>query len=314
MIVVSPQARITLRHPAYHVVPAEDGRIAVLPPNSGTGTFLGPDLTALCGFSIPQRSSQAALSPDGSMLAVTASDGITFYSTATFEKTNYMNDAYQCCLFGSDGLFWTSSRFTALTAVLEAWDLSKETRIAKAKIADPFGDSTFLLFPHPLPNSVVVWVAAGQDGQALFFASLDGETIQVNLFEEQDFISPPAFSQNGREFLIAADGNLYRYLYPNGPLLAQMDQLAEDEHAGENICYLDDGHALMTSTAGKMFIVDVFKMKVVDEVRIEGEDPRPVSHLVRLADGRFLSVHRDLNGTPDLARDRLLVWPSPAWR
>src|SRR5208282_3542923 len=104
MIKVAPQALITLHHPAYHVVPAEDGRTAVL-SNSGIGTFLGRDLTVLSGFSIPQRPSQAALSPDGSLLAVTASDGITFYSTCTFEKNNYMNDAYQSCLFGSDSLF-----------------------------------------------------------------------------------------------------------------------------------------------------------------------------------------------------------------
>jgi hypothetical protein len=313
MIKVSPQARITLRHPAFQVAPAKDGRIAVM-SNSGIGTFLGRDLDVLSAFSIPQRPWHAVLFPDGSLLAVTASDGITFYSTATFEKTHDMNDAYQWCLFGSDGLFWTSARFTPLTAVLEAWDLSRKTRIAKVKIGDPFGDSTFLLFPHPLPNSVVIWAAAGQDGQVLFWASLDGETIQVSPFDQQDFTLPPAFSPSGKEFLIISEGQLYRYEYPNGPLLAQMDQLAEDEYAGENICYLDDRHALVTSAEGKLFVVDVVDMKVHDEVSLVGEDPRPVSYFVRLAGERFLSVHRDFNGTPDLACDHLMVWPSPMWR
>jgi hypothetical protein len=313
MIKVAPQARLTLQHRANHVAPAKDGRSAVL-ANSGKGTLLGSDLTVLSEFSIPQRPSQAALSPDGTLLAVTASDGITFYSTATFEKTHYMNDAYQWCLFGSDGLFWTSSRYTPLTAVLEAWDLSNKTRIAKVKIADPFGDSTFLLFPHPVPNSAVVWAAAGQDGQVLFWASLDGETIQVNRLEEQDFTSPPAFSPSGKEFLITTDGNFYRYTYPNGPLLAQMDLSAEDEYAGEDICYLDDRHALVTSAEGKLFVVDVVDMKVHDEVSLVGADPRPVSYFVRLAGERFLSVHRDFNGTPDLVCDHLMVWPSPLWR
>lgn len=313
MIKVTPQAQITLSHPAYQVAPAEDGRIAVM-SNWGVGTFLGPGLSVLSSFSFPQRPSHAALSPDGSSLAIAASDGITFYSTATFEKNRYMNDAYQWCLFGSDCVFWTSSRFTTLTTVLEAWDLFNETRIAKAKIADPFGDSTFLLFPHPLPNSVVVWAAAGQDGQRLFWASLDGETIQVTPFVQQDFTLPPAFSPSGKEFLIVSEGQLYRYEYPNGPLLAQMDQLSEDEYVGEDICYLDHRHALLTSAKGRLLVVDVVTLKVLEEVSLVGESPQPVSHFVRLADGRLLSVHRDLNGPSDLACDRLMVWPSPVWR
>jgi WD40 repeat protein len=313
MIKVAPQAQIALRHRADHVTPAKNGRIAVL-SNLGVGTFLWDDLTLLSEFSIPQRPSQAALSPDGTLLAVTASDGITFYSTTTFEKVHYMNDAYQWCSYGSDGVFWTSCRFTAHTAVLEAWDLSKKTRIAKVKIGDPFDDSAFLLFPHPLPNSVVVWAAAGQDGQVLFWASLDGQTIQVDRFDEQDFTSPPAFNSSGKEFLISDEGSLYRYLYPSGPLLAHLDHLAEDEYAGENICYLDDGQALVTSAEGKLFVVDVVDMQVHDEVSLVGEDHRPICYFIRLAGGRFLSVHRDFSGTSDLARDRLMVWPSPTWR
>ena len=248
------------------------------------------------------------------MLAVTASDGITFYSTTPFEEIHYMNDAYQWCLFGSDGLFWTSSRFTPLTAVLEAWDVSKKTKIAKVKIADPFSESMFLLFPHPVPNSVVIWAAAGQDGQTLFWASLDGETIHITPFAQQDFTLPPAFSPSGKEFLIISEGKLYRYEYPNGPLLAQMDQLAEDEYAGEDISYLDDRHALLTSDKGRLLVVDAVELKVLEEVSLVGENPQPVSHFMKLAGGRFLSVHRDLNGTSDPARDRLMVWPRPAWR
>src|ERR1700688_1988561 len=98
MIKVIPQAQIALQHNALHLAPAEDGHIAVL-SSAGIGTFLDRDLTVLSSFSIPQRPSQAALSPDGCLLAVTASDGITFYSTPTFEKTDSMNYPYQWCLF-----------------------------------------------------------------------------------------------------------------------------------------------------------------------------------------------------------------------
>jgi hypothetical protein len=335
MIQITPQAQITLQHPAFHLAHAEDSRIVAL-SKSGQGTFLAPDLTVLSTFSIPRELSQAALSPDGSLLAVTAADGITFYSTATFEKTHYMNDAFEWCLFGSATLFWTSSRFTELTAVLQAWDLPKKTMIAKTKVADPFAGSTFLLFPHPSPHSAVIWAAAGQDGQRLLWASLEGDTIRVSRFEHEDFTSPPAFSPRGTELLFTTEGQLFRYPYPNGPLLAKMNQVTEDAYIGDDVCYLDDTHALLTSTEGRLFVVDVVNMNVLHEAVIVGYEPRPtsalnprlypkpeddhrlgsdLSHFVKLADGRFLSLHRDLSAANlDRACDRLMVWPAPAWR
>jgi hypothetical protein len=44
-----------------------------------------------------------------------------------------------------------------------------------------------------------------------------------------------------------------------------MDQLAEDDYVGEDICYLDDSHALLTSAKGRLFVVDVVRLKVLEE-------------------------------------------------
>jgi hypothetical protein len=86
MIKVAPHAHVALGHHALNLVPAEDGHIAVF-SSAGTGTLLTPDLTVLSKFSLPHQPLQAALSPGGSLLAVTASDGITFYSTAPLKNT-----------------------------------------------------------------------------------------------------------------------------------------------------------------------------------------------------------------------------------
>ena len=40
-------------------------------------------------LSIPNQPLEAALAQDGSELAITAADGISFYSTSTFDKTGY---------------------------------------------------------------------------------------------------------------------------------------------------------------------------------------------------------------------------------
>jgi hypothetical protein len=146
----------------------------------------------------------------------------------------------------------------------------------------------------------------------LFWASLYGDAIQVTRFDPLMYTSLPAFSPSGREFVVTDEGKLYRYAYPNGPLLAQTRRFPEDEHAGEDVCYLNEKHAVLTSAKGKLFIVDALKMKVIDELSLTGVEPRQVSRLIKFSDGRFLSAHRDFAGkNADGVCDRLAVWPAP---
>jgi len=297
---ISTQSRTTLEHPASSLSAAEDGRIIVL-SRQGEGTFLSPGLTTVSRFSIPNLPSEAALSLDGLELAVTAADGISFYSTSTFERTAYLNEAFQSCLYGSPDLFWTCSRFTPQTAVLEAWNRGSKTRIARLKIGDPFGDSHFLVWPHPVAKSVVVWAAGGQDGQFLFWASLDGDTIRLVRFEDLDFCTPPAFSPGGSEFLVTREGQLLRYAFPDGPRLGEMNELVEDQQIGDYVSYLDDRHALVGSMEGRLFLLDVDDMDILDEVALDGPD---LTFFRRIPGNRFLSVHRDRSAT----HDHLMVW------
>jgi hypothetical protein len=300
MFNIAAQGRIILEHPASFFGAADDGRIIVL-SRQGQGTFLTPDLSILSRFSIANQPSGLALSLDGLELAVTAADGISFYSTSTFEKTGYLNDAFLSCLYGSPDLFWTCSRFSPQTAVLEVWNRGSKTRIAKLKVGDPHGNSHFWVWPHPLVGSVVVWAAAGQDGQSLFWATLDGDAIRLVRFRDLDFCSPPGFSPDGKEFLVPGEGELLRYAYPDGPLLGKMNKLPEDETIGDYVLYLDERRALLTSIEGRMFVVDVHEMEVLDEAALDGPD---LTFFLRMPGWRFLSVHRNWSGD----HDQLMVW------
>ena len=126
----------------------------------GGGAIIVPVLYEIFRIlGVPEEPESAALSHDGSLLAVAAADGITLLSIPTFEKSHRLNDAFLSCLFVGEKLFWTCARFTEQTVILEVWEPGSWAKIARAKIADPYGNSSFSLFPHPNRNSVVVWAA-----------------------------------------------------------------------------------------------------------------------------------------------------------
>ena len=128
MIQVTPQAQIELAHSADYLAVSGEGHVAAI-SRSGSGIFFAPNLSSPRSFSVPASILFAELSQDGGELAVTAANGITIYSTATFEQTGYLNDAFESCLFGSHDLFWTCAQFGKMTKVVEVRDAKTKTRI-----------------------------------------------------------------------------------------------------------------------------------------------------------------------------------------
>ncbi len=295
MIQVAPQAHVELAHSATYLAVCGEGHIAAI-SRSGSGTFCAPNLTAPQRFSVPASIHLAELSQDGGELAVAASNGITVYSTVTFERTGYLNDAFESCLFASPGLFWTCAPFGKATKVVEVRDAKTKTRIAHRKVANPFAESVFILYRHPSQSSAVILAGAGQDGQRVYWATLNGDTIQVKRFEDLHFAMRPAFSPDGREFLVTDGERVARYSYPDGPLLGEMDQLAGDPVGYSEGMYLDQRRVLLTSAEGRLFVVNAEVMEVVDDVSILGFEERPMSPfqgLLGLSGNKFLSVHGD---------------------
>jgi hypothetical protein len=313
MIQVAPQAQVELAHSAAYLAVCGEGHIAAI-SRSGSGTFFAPNLTSPKRFSVPASIHFAELSQDGGELAVTASNGITTYSTVTFEQTGYLNDAFESCLFASPGLFWTCAQFGKATKVVEVRDAKTKTRIAHRKVADPFAEGVFILYQHPSQNSAVILAGAGQDGQRVYWATLDRDTIQVKRFEDLHFTSRPAFSPNGREFLVTDEERVARYSYPNGPLLGEMDELAGDSVGYSDGVYLDERRVLLTSAEGRLFVVDAEDMEVVDDLSILGFEELPMSPFqgfLGLSENKFLSIHGDPGAEMGDNWVHLAVWSVP---
>lgn len=268
MATISWLRDVHLSHEARFTACAASGAVAALSPE-GAGSLISADFQTVRDFTVSARPRAAALSPAASELAIVTTDGIRLFSTATFEMSHRLNDAFMSCLYGRENLVWTCARFTPRTVVLKAWEPESWTPIAQAKVADPYGNSEFSLFAHPDKNSVVLWAAAGQDGQCLLWATLTGSAIAVTRFRSLNDMCPPSFSPDGAEFLVTSACTLRLYAYPKGPLKGSLKAGRyedEDDAIGYCVSYIDAAHAVVTTMGGRLLLVNLAGMSVMAEV------------------------------------------------
>ena len=178
-------------------------------------------------------------------------------------------------------------------------------------------------------TSVTLWVAAGQDVQSLYWAQYTDSKQKAELFPDLIDTAPPAFDQTGRRFLVVSDGAVCLYLYPGGPELGRIGWPLEDDPPAETVTFLGNEHALAHLGNGRLFVLDLNRLTIVEEMQIVGHEPRPVKELfpnlqrdlqpctdlstfVPLPSGALLSVHHILP-SESIAdwRDRLITWRVP---
>jgi len=242
-----------------------------------------------------------------------------------------LDESIESCHFGAAGELWSASRWDEDSIALEVREPGSWKVVARTEVADPFGDSSFKILAHPVPEYVVVWAAAGQDGQCIFWASRSGPDITVTRFPGLDATTIPSFNRPGDEFLVVADGNeLRHYRFPNGPVLTTMPWPFDDmdNQIGDLVVFVDSRRALLPSTADRLYLVDLSRMSLADEISITGHEPRPISevypklrepglcsdlaYITLLPSGRILSVHKQIPmETSEERSDTLLVWSLP---
>ena len=111
MAAISLLKSVQLTHEARITACAASGGVAAL-STEGAGSLISADFQTVREFTVSGRPRAAALSPTGSELAIVASDGIRLFSTATFEMSHRLNNAFLSCLYSRENLFWTCVRFT----------------------------------------------------------------------------------------------------------------------------------------------------------------------------------------------------------
>jgi hypothetical protein len=326
---IIPLAAATLSHRAYHLAVGESGHVAALSRN-GVASFISPGHLGVRSFQVPFAPKGVALSVDGGAMAVTGENEIAILATATLKQVHGLNDSFQSCHFSSSGMFWTCARVDGASVVLDVWDPTTWMRVARTEVTDPFGDSHFALWPHPDGRSVVTWAAAGQDGQALFWARREGKAIVAERFPGLVSTSWPSFSPTREEFLVISDYQLQRHRYPRGPQSGRMEWPVDGDEIGDVVSYVDADRALVHSNNGRLYLVDLQTMTIAEEVRLQGHEPMPTSEMwptsaedhqlctdmsvfFPLPNNEFVSVHHE-PVHPEESHDRILTWRIPDGR
>ena len=155
-----------------------------------------------------------------------------------------------------------------------------------------------------------------------------GSEFTVEHFNDPVDCTPPVFSPGGSELLLQShDSSIRRLAFPDMALLGGPLETGDpDDPFQESICYLDEGHALAGTGAGRIFVIDTQEMAIVDEIALEGHEPRPMGEyfprlaaetglatdltwFARVGDTILFAYRRDEQSNPIRWKDSL-VWYS----
>jgi hypothetical protein len=185
------------------------------------------------------------------------------------------------CLFGEEAdSLWAVAPMSA-TAVEIQLRLTGDWRIAgQITVEDPYHESSCSLHATSRPDVVALWLAAGQDGQQVYWITRRPGGIDAVREPFLENTIPPAFSPRGGEYVVVEDqGTLCKYPFPTDRKLGTCHAPGgEDEGFAESLCYLDGSNALVMTRDQRVFRVDLQRMKVAGEVLIAGHEPRPTKH------------------------------------
>ena len=196
MISVNPLTEVRLSHRAYHIAGWQSGHVAAV-SRQGAGSILAPNHTQCTEFRLPAEATDLALSANGDLISISAGGEVILVSTATLRPLKRLEDSLEGCQFGKSGELWCIARLDENSVAVDLREPETWRVVARTEITDPFGNSFFKIHSHPDGEHVVIWAAAGQDGQCLFWARRDGSQIRVDRFIDLDATTPPSFSSSG---------------------------------------------------------------------------------------------------------------------
>jgi hypothetical protein len=275
-------ATATIGHRAYHVRPCGDGFAAV--SAEGRVTVLDSGLRVVRRFELGDRVGDVAVAPDGTTWAWVADGRLWIGEPGGPAKDTPLSDEVSCRWLPSGQAVWVAIG-TGDEVRVEIRDRDHDVR-ATVTVPDPFGGSMVTLCGHPRDDAVVLWVAAGQDGQQSWLVTGDGSGLDAVLLPADDCL-PALFGPDGSWLLAADFQKLTRFSWPDAAELgtlswADVDPEAEADGSdapGGDLVLLPGGYASWSTGNGRVRTVDLSTMRVVDEITLAGHPLRTVADL-----------------------------------
>jgi hypothetical protein len=195
-------------------------------------------------------------------------------------------------LAGEAACRWTPSGQALWVAHGDGDEVRVELRTPEGQVTrevtvpDEFGDSMVRLRPHPHADAILLWIAAGQDGQQSWLIDARGAGLTATHLPADDCL-PAQFGPGGDWLLAAGDDGLAKVSWPDGVELSTLSWADIDPDAdrdgtdgpGDCLMALPDGFVSWSTGNGRLRTIDVATMSVVDEIALAGHPVRPVAEL-----------------------------------
>lgn len=242
---------------------------------------VNPALEIVARMDVETRPVDVALSRSGAALIAALGEALTGFDPQSGRSRWSVGGSFVACHASAAGLWAAESLHSEIE--LSVRDESSGAVRAATKVRDRFGGSAVMLLPHPSERSIVVWVAAGQDGQIALLATHRGEGIETTALPPPDRI-PPVFLPDGNSYLSGGDDVLEQYACPVGNRIGVVawptDDADEDgSRSGSYVHILPGSYATWSSDEGRVHIVDLENWSIVDELTISGHPLRTVEEL-----------------------------------
>ncbi len=319
---ITPLAELKLAHLAYFLEATPHAKTIAAASHKGDVSVLNENLMTLYSYNIGFPIANLTISPDGQILAATSKNGqlIVFQidGKVIFEEKIGKNESEvdYGCLFSIDGTkLWgiaenTEGQILIQYRETESWQVLKQALLPNVDLY-----SYLSLISHPKSEIICVCEAAGQDGAWIYWVWDDAE-IRVQEIAELEEAAPPEFHPEGKEFLAYYynTGHLFRYSFPDCYWMgaATLD-IGEDDFISFHQCYLSNDRAIVKSENGRLFIITLDNMDIIDEIILQGYEPcrekdyiyTDLSVFKSVGENRILSKHRhDYREN----RNTLLLW------
>ena len=295
MMVLKPDGRIDLEHRSYFLGGSPGRSLVVSASAEGLLSILSPDLKEAHSYRYPAKILAISPHPSDRRLALIGGEGrlgSLFVHDPDAEPPvgivpprgredapGRINSGIEDCHFDDSGAFlWLAVPLSTREGEIQLIETATWSLVARAVVEDPVGWSAWSFHDTGRPGLVALWLAAGQDGQRVYWLRRDGAGFSCTLEPRLVNTIPPIFSPDGEHLLVLDQANnICKYESNGGEQVGlPLDLEEEDDMFAESLAYLNARQVLASTNEGRMFLVDTDRMEIEEEVALEGHEPRPI--------------------------------------
>jgi hypothetical protein len=331
MMVLKPDGRIDLEHRSYYLDGSPGRSLVVSAAEEGLLSVLSPDLKEAHSYRYPAKILAVSPHPSDRRLAVIGGEGrlgSLFVHDPDAEppveivpprgsedSPSWINSGIEDCHFDDSGAFlWLAAPLNTRQGEILLLETATWSLVARIVVEDPVGWSAWSFHDTGRPGLVTLWLAAGQDGQRVYWLQREGAGFSCTFERRLINTMPPIFSPDGDHYLVLdEERNICKCVSNSGEQVGSpLNPEDEDDPFAESLAYLNERQGLASTNEGRIFLVDAVRMEIGEEVALESHEPRPIGeYYPRLAHETGWAT--DITGFARLGRMIFFTYRRDRW-